>query len=136
MACERSVTLSLVRTLDRWLRTVFGLSTRRRAIAWLSRPGDELEDVELALGELGERAAGGAAAAAGDRQLGDGLGHVVIEHDVAGGRRPQGVLQALGPGALHEVARRSVAQRGQGGVVILGHRQQDHLDPRASVTIR
>jgi hypothetical protein len=51
-------------------------------------PGDEVEDVVLPLGQLGERPAG-RAAAAGEGQLGDGLRHVVVEHDVAGGCGPQ-----------------------------------------------
>ncbi len=38
MAWGRSVAWILANTLDTWLRTVFGLSTRRRAIVWLSRP--------------------------------------------------------------------------------------------------
>src|SRR5262245_25921204 len=56
--------------------------------------GDELEDVVLALGQLGEGAAGGAAPA-GKGQLGHGVGHVVVEDHVAGGGRPEGVLQAV-----------------------------------------
>src|SRR5262245_38318298 len=68
--------------------------------------GDELEDVVLALGRLGEGAGG--AAPAGQGQLGHGVGHVVVEDHVAGGGRPEGVLEAVGVGALDEVTRGAV----------------------------
>jgi hypothetical protein len=67
-------------------------------------------------------------AAAGERELGDGLGHVVVEHDVARRRGPQGVLQPVGIGALDQVSRGAVAQRGERVVVVLGHREHDDLD--------
>src|SRR5437762_5623830 len=38
IACDRSPALSLARTFDTLLRTVFGVRTSSRAIVWLSRP--------------------------------------------------------------------------------------------------
>ena len=89
--------------------------------------GDQLEDVELALGERREiLVAGGTTSGLG--QLAHGLGQLLVEHDLATGDRPQRPLHALGPRALHEVAASAVAQRGQQRVVVFGHREQDHLD--------
>ena len=50
IACALSVTCSLAKMLETWLRTVFGL--RRPAISGLVRCGYGGED--LALGQLGE----------------------------------------------------------------------------------
>ena len=93
--------------------------------------GDEHEDVELAVGELRERPR--RARPAGVGELADRLGERLVEHDVAGGDRAQGVLDALGPGPLDEVAAGAVAQRGERGVVVLRHRQHD--DPHGGVVL-
>ena len=83
MACDRSLAWILANTFDTWLRTVFGLSTRRRAIdVVVEALGDQRQDVELAVGQLGERPARRRAAGVGE--LADRLGQVVVEHDVAG----------------------------------------------------
>ena len=43
-------------------------------------------------------------------ELADRLRQIVIEHDVAGGRDAQRVLDTLGAGPFHEIAARTVAQ--------------------------
>ena len=91
--------------------------------------GDELEDGELALGELRERPARASCRRTWASSV-TACGQGVVEHDVAGGDGPQGVLDPLRPGALDEVAAGPVAQRRQRGVVVLRHRQHDHLDGR------
>ena len=88
--------------------------------------GDQTQHVELAVGQLGEGAIGGRATSVGQRA--DGGGQLVVEHDVTAGRHTQRVFDAFRSGALDEVAAGAVAQRRQRGVVVLRHRQHDHLD--------
>ena len=112
MALGRSGAWILAKTLETWLRTVFGLSTSRRAIVRLSRPSaTSREDVELTVGQLRERAGGGGAADLD--QLGDGLGQSWSSTTSPAATARSGVLDPLGPGALHEVAAGAVAQRGE-----------------------
>ena len=129
IACGRSMAWILDITFETWLRTVFGLSTRRLAMAWLSSPSATSSRMPNSRGrELRERPVGGSVAHPGE--LADGLRQVVIEHDVAGGRDAQRVLDTLGSGSFDEIAARTVAQRGERGVVVLRHRQHDHLHRR------
>ena len=98
-------------------------------MVWLSSPSATSSRMANSRwGEQGERAVRRCPAHLG--QLGHRLGQRVVEHDVAGGDRPQGVLDALRSGALDQVAAGPVAQRRERRVVVLRHRQHDHLDRR------
>ena len=98
-------------------------------MAWLSSPSATNSRIPNSRWcELRERSAGWSIADPGE--LTDGLRQIVVEHDVAGGRDAQRVLDTFGAGPFHEVAAGTVAQRRECGVVILRHRQHDHLHRR------
>ena len=128
MACERSAAPILLRTFETWLRTVFGLRTNRPAMVLLSRPcGDQLQDVQLSAGELSGTGGRRDRSGPGLRQLADRLRQLAVQDDVAGGGGPQRVLDPVRAGPLHQVAARAVAERGEDRLVVLGHREHDHL---------
>ena len=88
--------------------------------------GNQVEHVELAGAEVRERRHRRGAAELGE--LGDGVGQVAVEHDVAGHDAVQGVLDLRRIGALDDVAPRAVADRRHRRLVVLGHGEDDHLD--------
>jgi len=88
--------------------------------------GDQLQDLDLPIGELGSRPGGAAACRCGGEE-GEGTGcHADAEHDLADRNRLDGPDHLVPLGPLDQVAVRTGAHRSEQRLVVVEHGEYQH----------